>query len=191
MNSRKLQVKNLNRATAGNNSRGKKLIRRKNSVIITPKGGRTNKKRTLIRGGTIVTMNKTRAVLKNQDILVVGNRIAAIDRLDRLDGKVDEVINAKGKIIIPGLIQTHLHLTQTLQRNLVSDQPLEQWLGTTLKLEAAHDWDSNFWSNMLGIAELFQGGTTAIYNMDSSFFTEAGFGTVSPRDMPLLVQIGF
>lgn len=134
-----------------------------------------NKKRTLIRGATIVTMNRKRDVLYNQDILVVGTRIKAIgDCANELE-KVDEVIDAKGKIVIPGFVQTHLHLTQTLQRNLVADQTLEQWLNTTLRLEAAHDSDSNFWSSMLGISELFLNGTTSIYDMETTFHTDSCF----------------
>ncbi|WP_219620142.1 amidohydrolase family protein [Bacillus canaveralius] len=120
-------------------------------------------------------MNKNRAVLEDQDILIVGRKIQAIGNLGNIVDEVDEVINAHGKTVIPGLIQTHLHLTQTLQRNLVADQTLEQWLNTTLRLEAAHDADSNFWSSMLGIAELLLGGTTAIYDMETTFHTDSCF----------------
>ncbi|WP_246141163.1 amidohydrolase family protein [Bacillus marasmi] len=134
-----------------------------------------DQKRIIIRGATIVTMNRNRDVLYNQDILVVGNRIKAIGDCDNELDRADEVINAKGQIIIPGLVQTHLHLTQTLQRNLVADQTLEQWLNTTLALEAAHDADSNFWSSMLGISELFLNGTTTIYDMETTFHTNSCF----------------
>lgn len=132
-------------------------------------------KSILIRGGTIVTMNKNRDVLYNKDILVVGDRIRAIGDLSDYYLDVDQVINARGKHITPGLVQTHLHLTQTLQRNLVADRTLEQWLNTTLQLEIAHDRDSNFWSSMLGISELFLNGTTTIYDMETTFHTDSCF----------------
>lgn len=133
-------------------------------------------KRILIRGGTIVTMNPNRDILYKQDILVEGKRIRAIGDLDHIKAKdVDEVINAKGRHVTPGLIQTHLHLTQTLQRNLVSDRTLEQWLNVTLALEAAHDAETNFWSSMLGISELLLNGTTAFYDMETTFFTDSCF----------------
>lgn len=137
--------------------------------------GRKDEKRTLIRGATIVTMNQNRDVLYNQDILIVGTRIKAIGDCDNELERADEVINAKGQMVIPGLVQTHLHLTQTLQRNLVADQTLEKWLNTTLSLEAAHDSDSNYWSSMLGISELFLNGTTTIYDMETTFHTDSCF----------------
>lgn len=132
----------------------------------------------LIRGGTIVTMNTYRDVLENQDILVVGDRIAAIGHLRDRDQDVDEVIPADGRIVTPGLIQTHTHLTQTLFRNLVADRALDAWLDVILRLEAAHDRDSNFWSAMLGIAELFLGGTTAIYDFEATHFTDSCFEAI-------------
>ncbi|ASN04212.1 amidohydrolase family protein [Virgibacillus necropolis] len=132
-------------------------------------------KRTLIHGGTIITMNQNRDVLYNQDILVVGKRIAAIGDLRMYYNQVDEFLNAKGKHVIPGLIQTHLHLTQTLQRNLVADKTLEQWLDVTMRLEIAHDSESNYWSSMLGISELLLNGTTAIYDMETTYHTDSCF----------------
>lgn len=132
-------------------------------------------KRTLIHGGTIITMNRNRDVLYNQDILVVGKRIAAIGDLRMYHNQVDEFINAKGKHVIPGLIQTHLHLTQTRQRNLVADKTLEQWLDVTMRLEINHDSESNYWSSMLGISELLLNGTTAIYDMETTYHTDSCF----------------
>jgi 5-methylthioadenosine/S-adenosylhomocysteine deaminase len=136
-------------------------------------------KRILIRGGTIITMNPNRDVLEKQDILIVGNRIEAIGRLDGMSAHVDEVIPVEGLMVIPGMIQTHLHLTQALFRNLVADKNLDQWLDVILRLAAAHDRDSNYWSGMLGIAELFLGGTTTIYDMESTYFTESGFEAIA------------
>ncbi|WP_169089810.1 amidohydrolase family protein [Paenibacillus sp. PL91] len=136
-------------------------------------------KRLLICGATIVTMNRSRDVLVDQDILVVGSRIEAIGKLDDIADKVDEVIQAEGQFLIPGLIQTHTHLTRTLFRNLVADKNLDQWLDEILRLEAAHDRDSNYWSGMLGIAELFLGGTTAIYDMESVHYTDSAFEAIA------------
>lgn len=136
-------------------------------------------KRILIRDATIVTMNRNRDVLYNHDILIVGTQIRAISQgmsqWGRIPDGFDEVINASGQIVIPGLIQTHLHLTQTLQRNLVAGQNLEQWLNTTLAVEAAQDSDSNYWSSMLGIAELLLNGTTAFYDMETTYHTDSCF----------------
>ncbi|WP_053372646.1 amidohydrolase family protein [Paenibacillus sp. FJAT-27812] len=136
-------------------------------------------KRVLISGATIVTMNPKRDVLVDQDILIVGDRIEDIGKLDGMSEEVDEVILAAGQIVIPGLIQTHLHLTRTLFRNLVADKNLNQWLDIIQSLEAAHDRDSNYWASMLGIAELFLGGTTAIYDMEADQYTDSAFEAIA------------
>ncbi len=150
---------------------------------LTPFQKTENSAKTLIRGGTIVTMNPNRDVLYKQDILVVGNRIQAIGDLSKEYDSVDKVIDANGQIIIPGLIQTHLHLSQTLFRNLAADKNLEQWLDVILRLQAALDKDSNYWSSMLGIAELFLGGTTAIYDMNATHYVDSAFEAIEKTGM--------
>lgn len=140
--------------------------------------GRASDKPVLIRGGTIVTMNPDRDVLHNKDILIAGNRIRAIGNLSEIDNHVDEVIHADGRVVTPGLIQTHMHLSQTLFRNLVADRELNRWLEGILPLELAHDRDSNFWSAMVGIAELFLGGTTAVYDFGSTHFNDSLFEAI-------------
>jgi 5-methylthioadenosine/S-adenosylhomocysteine deaminase len=124
--------------------------------------------KTLIRGGTIVTMNAARAVLADTDLLVDGARIAAIGAGLRAED-AERVIEARGKVVMPGLIQTHIHLCQTLFRGQADDLELLDWLGQKiLPLEAAHDADSVYHSALLGIGELLRGGTTAIVDMRRS-----------------------
>ena len=81
-----------------------------------------------------------------------------------------------GCLIIPGLIQAHIHLCQTLFRGLADDLRLEEWLVRRIwPLEAAHTDESVYWSAMLGGAELLLGGTTAILDMETVRHTDAAF----------------
>ena len=132
----------------------------------------------LIKGGTVITMNTTREVTQ-ADILVRGDRIAAIG-CDLSQHQAEaEVIDATGQIVLPGLIQSHIHLTQTLFRGLADDLELLDWLKTRIwPLEAAHTYDSNALSARLGAAELIAGGTTAVIDMGTVHHTEAIFETV-------------
>jgi cytosine/adenosine deaminase-related metal-dependent hydrolase len=131
--------------------------------------------KTLIRGGTIVTMNAARAVLADTDLLVDGARIAAIVAGLRAED-AERVIEARGKVVMPGLIQTHIHLCQTLFRGQADDLELLDWLGQKiLPLEAAHDADSVYHSALLGIGELLRGGTTAIVDMETVHHTDSAF----------------
>ena len=77
---------------------------------------------------------------------------------------------------MPGLIQAHIHLCQTLFRGLADDLSLEDWLTQRIwPLEAAHTAESIHASAMLGAAELLLGGTTAILDMESVRHTGAAF----------------
>jgi len=126
----------------------------------------------LIRGGTLVTMNPAREVLR-EDILIQGDRIVEIGPVRETAGRV---IDATGRVVIPGLVQSHVHLCQTLFRNLADDLSLLDWLKTRIwPLEGAHNEESIRLSARLGLIELIRGGTTAILDMGTVHHTEAIF----------------
>jgi 5-methylthioadenosine/S-adenosylhomocysteine deaminase len=114
------------------------------------------------------------------DLLVDDDgRISSLsDPNDRAPAK--RSIDASGMIVVPGLVQAHLHLCQTLFRGLAEDKPLLAWLREHIwPLEAAHDPDSLRASARLGIAELLLGGTTSILDMGTVHYTEALFETAA------------
>jgi cytosine/adenosine deaminase-related metal-dependent hydrolase len=93
--------------------------------------------------------------------------------------KATTVVDCRGLVILPGLIQAHVHLCQTLFRGLADDLPLEDWLAKRIwPLEAAHTEESVYWSAMLGGAELLLGGTTAILDMETVRHTGAAFAAL-------------
>jgi cytosine/adenosine deaminase-related metal-dependent hydrolase len=96
------------------------------------------------------------------------------------NARAERSIDATGQVIVPGLIQAHIHLCQTLFRGLAEDRPLLAWLRERIwPLEAAHDPDSLRASARLGIAELLLGGTTAILDMGTVHHTDALFETAA------------
>ena len=81
-----------------------------------------------------------------------------------------------GKVVVPGFVQTHIHLVQTLFRGLADDLALMDWLRNRIwPLEASHDEESVYWSARLGLTELLLGGTTAILDMATVQHTDAVF----------------
>ena len=71
------------------------------------------------------------------DVSIRDGRIAAIGA--DLAGRHDRVVDARGGYVLPGLIQTHIHLCQTLFRGYADDLPLMDWLRTRVwPMEAAH-----------------------------------------------------
>ena len=120
-------------------------------------------------------MDPLRTVLVADILVDAGGRIAALaEPSANLPARRN--IDASGLTVVPGLVQAHIHLCQTLFRGLAEDLPLLAWLRERIwPLEAAHDPDSLFASARLGIAELLLGGTTAILDMGTVHHTQALF----------------
>lgn len=111
-----------------------------------------------------MTMDVAGRVVRG-DVLVVGGAIAGIGRVPR-PPRGARVLDASGCVVLPGLVQTHVHLCQTLFRGLCDDRPLLAWLRERIwPLEAAHDARSVRASARLGLLELLLGGTTTILDM--------------------------
>ncbi len=127
----------------------------------------------LVKGGNVLVMDDNRTQ-GNLDVRIVGNRITEVG--PNLDAGDAQVIDATGCAVLPGFVQTHIHLCQTLFRNLADDRALLEWLADRIwPLEASHSYDSLAASADLGIAELLLGGTTAIVDMGTVHHTEAVF----------------
>jgi 5-methylthioadenosine/S-adenosylhomocysteine deaminase len=84
---------------------------------------------TLIRGATILTMNPRREILANADLLVDGGRIAALGRIAADAVPADAaIVDAKGLVMMPGLVNGHVHGSQQLGRGIADDVDLLTWL---------------------------------------------------------------
>ncbi len=129
----------------------------------------------ILRGGRVVTMDPGRRVVEG-DVAITDGRITSVGQSDARTEAASEaaIIDCRGLVVIPGLIQSHVHLCQTLFRGLADDLPLEDWLVRRIwPLEAAHTAETVYWSAMLGAAELLLGGTTAILDMETVRHTGA------------------
>ena len=125
-----------------------------------------------IKNGLLVTMNERREV-RRDDLLLEDGLIRAIGPCDR---PVDAVIDAGDMLVLPGFVQTHVHLCQVLFRGLADDLDVVDWLKNRIwPLENAHDEESIYASAWLGTAELLAGGTTTILSMETTRHTDAVF----------------
>lgn len=124
----------------------------------------------LIKNGTIVPMDASNSIVR-RDLLIRDGRIAEIAQ--RIDADAVETIDASGCAVLPGFIQTHIHLCQTLFRGAADDLSLIDWLKKRIwPMEAAHTPESIRASAQLGIAELIKGGTTCALTMETVRHTE-------------------
>lgn len=130
---------------------------------------------TLIAGGTIVTMGPLGVI--EGDLYIADGRIEAVGEAP---ASAATVIDARGTLVVPGFVQAHVHLCQTLFRGLADDLDVIDWLRLRIwPFENAHDRDSMYASARLGAAELALGGTTAALSMESVHHTDASFEAVA------------
>lgn len=134
----------------------------------------------LIRRATILTMNDRLDVIEG-DLVVRDGRILRVGAgPDQEEALVGPVIDAAGGYVLPGFVQTHLHLCQTLFRGWADDLPLLEWLRRRVwPLEAAHDPETLRAATRLACAELLRTGTTAVLTMETVHDTDAVLETLA------------
>lgn len=129
--------------------------------------------KTAYTNARIIPMTGINNVIWNGFVLIEDGRFQTVAPMDRFkpDNKTTEV-NLHGALLIPGLIQSHIHICQTLYRNQAEDLPLIDWLQQHIwPFEASLDEETIHASAMLGLYESLQSGTTAILDMGSVHHT--------------------
>jgi cytosine/adenosine deaminase-related metal-dependent hydrolase len=136
----------------------------------------------------IITNDANRFIFKDHSILVDGNLITRIEPVEVLHAEAQmngwDIVYEPNLVLIPGFIQTHVHLCQTLFRGLADDLELLDWLQYRIfPFEAAHDEKSMKYSAALGLAELIRCGTTTILDMGSINHSEVIFEQIAEFGM--------
>ena len=135
----------------------------------------------LIRNATILTMNDRMEVV-NGSVSVRDGRIESVGV--EPSAPHDVTIDATGHILLPGFVQTHIHLCQTLFRGYADDLRLMDWLRTRIwPMEAAHTPVSLRAAARLACLELLQSGTTSILTMETVRGTDAVIEAVAAAGM--------
>lgn len=122
--------------------------------------------RTAIINGLIVTIDENNRIIKNGTLTIQDDAIDYIgDNIEDLS-QFDQVIDAKGKIVMPGLINTHGHTPMTLLRGVSDDLPLQEWLEKKIwPLERQFTEEHIYWGSRLAIVEMIKTGTTTFSDM--------------------------
>lgn len=122
-------------------------------------------KSILITGGTLLTIDGDDSVVAG-DLYIEDGRIKSVGEEQKKSAEI--VIDARGCAVLPGFVQTHVHLCQTLFRGAADDLPLIDWLKKRVwPMEAAHTPQSVRASARLSIAEMIKGGTTCALTMET------------------------
>ena len=129
---------------------------------------------TLISGATLLTMDPQRRIIEDGALGIRGEKIAWVGTQSELpeDFETKERLEMPGKVLMPGLINTHGHIPMTLFRGFVHDVALEGWLAKIWKVEAQTVSEENVEAGVeLALVEMLRSGTTAAADMYFQFLT--------------------
>ncbi|KAH6699015.1 5-methylthioadenosine/S-adenosylhomocysteine deaminase n1 [Leptodontidium sp. MPI-SDFR-AT-0119] len=136
-----------------------------------------NSTQTIYTDATIITLNSSRDIILNGFIIVTDSRITAIGSISSLPDALRtniQTTSLQGRIVIPGLINTHAHLAQSILRGLAEDLPLHNWLCDSIwPLESCYEGDDGYVAARLTCAEMLKSGTTCF--LEAMCTHRAGF----------------
>jgi 5-methylthioadenosine/S-adenosylhomocysteine deaminase len=122
-------------------------------------------KTILLEHASLVTLDERKHVLKNRELLIQDGAITGIgQRLKTNGAAIDERIDCRGKIVIPGLVNAHSHLLEILQRSFRDNVRKEAWLRQRQITEEAVELPTHTIgaASALACAEMLKSGVTAV-----------------------------
>ncbi len=120
----------------------------------------------LIKDATIITMNENNEVYDSGDVFIENDLIKSVGPPIQDGGSNVKIISGRGKVVIPGLINTHNHAAMCLFRSYADDYPLMVWLEDKIfPAEARLTPEDVFWGASLALLEMIRGGTTTYVDM--------------------------
>jgi len=125
----------------------------------------------ILKPDWIVTVNADFEVLQDYAVVVAGNRIeslTSVDEIEQLPGYAQaQIVELKGRVLMPGLVNSHTHAPMSLLRGNADDLPLMEWLGEHIWPAEAKWVDAAFCVDgfRLAAAEMIRSGTTCMNDM--------------------------
>lgn len=136
--------------------------------------------KTLVGNGILITLGKENKVIKNGAVLIEGNLIKELGTTAELKkNKFDQFIDASGKVIMPGMINTHMHLYSTFARGMaLKDESPSNFVEILerlwWRLDKALTPDSVYYSALIPLIDCIKSGTTTIVDHHASPFACKG-----------------
>lgn len=119
----------------------------------------------LINNITVLTWNNGTKIIENANVKVIGSKIAYIGTENQESSGL-EIIDGKGKVLMPGLVNCHTHIPMSLLRSYADDMALHTWLYEHIfVVEAKLTAEDVYWGSQLALLEMVAGGTTCFADM--------------------------
>jgi cytosine/adenosine deaminase-related metal-dependent hydrolase len=140
---------------------------------------------TLIDGALIVTMDPDRRVIQNGAILIEGEKILAVGQSNQVkaDFSFTDRMDARGKVVLPGFIDTHVHLSEHICRSLIPDDA-EDWMpGWLMPIYANLSPEDEYYASLLACIEMVRSGTTTFCEAGTCIHPETAVRAVQQTGM--------
>jgi cytosine/adenosine deaminase-related metal-dependent hydrolase len=134
----------------------------------------------LIEHGVVVTLDSRGRIIRDGAVMIEGSHVTDVGKTDELRGKhaPEHKIDASRKLVLPGLIDCHVHLAQALIRGCADDVSLLDWLGKYVwPLQGNFDAEDGKVSAKLCMLEMIKSGTTSF--IESMTHTRYGFDGIA------------
>ncbi len=123
----------------------------------------------LISDITVLPMTKGSGVLENHDVAIEGQCITALGPTGTLGSEARRVIGGSGRLLLPGLVNAHTHMGQTIFRGTAEAVLLQEWLEEDAPILGRMTPEDVYWSSLLACCEMLHAGVTTFADM---FFYE-------------------
>ncbi len=130
--------------------------------------------------GTVVTMNGRREILRDGAVVIEGNKIVSVGKTEKIKPKymADVELDCTGKLVLPGLVDCHVHLAQALIRGCADDLSLVPWLRERVHpMQGTYSPKDGELSTKLCCLEMIKSGTTCF--VESGLHWRYGFNEIA------------
>jgi putative selenium metabolism protein SsnA len=132
----------------------------------------------LIKNGTIITLGENNRVLYDHSVLCDGELIKAIAPSKTFDGSYDKIIDAEGKVVMPGFINVHMHFYSTMARGFGKVAPSKDFnevlQNLWWKLDKKLTLEDSYYSALIPLIDAVRHGTTTFIDHHASPFAVRG-----------------
>jgi len=124
----------------------------------------------MISGATLVTIDKDRRIIRDGAVAVKGNKILEVGKTNDIDGKYDaeKKMDGKGRVVLPGLFDSHVHLSSSLVKGLIYGEPIPLGL-TYMPFGEALDEEQVYVAALLSCIDRLKNGVTYIGDVGSKY----------------------
>lgn len=143
-----------------------------------------------IVGGTVMPM-AGRDTIRDGVVTITGSKIAAVGRRDDVDVTgAAELIDARGRVVMPGFCNSHTHIASNLLlRGLLEDVRLFEWLQTMWTLKRNFDHETLYWASLCGDLEMLKAGITSFNEHFDAYDVEPQLAAL--EEIPLRATLGY